>query len=115
MQSLARDVLRPWYRAKAATAVAVVQHALEGVPCHVHRPEGAFFLWLWLPASTRSSQQLYVELRSAGLLVIPGEASFIGLDEPWAHSHQCLRLSYAVTDHTLEQGAAILGRVLRMS
>jgi valine--pyruvate aminotransferase len=123
LQRLAHDVLRPWYQAKATTAVAAIQHALQSshnsshsnVPCHIHRPEGAFFLWLWFPELAGSSAQLCHRLRQAGLLVIPGEASFIGLAEPWQHSQQCLRLSYAVADTTLEQGAAILGQVLQQS
>lgn len=115
LQQLSHDVLRPWYHARATTAVTVMQHALEQVPCHIHRPEGAFFLWLWFPGLTGSSEELYRKLRQAGLLVIPGEASFIGLAEPWPHSRQCLRLSYAVADSTLEQGAAILGKVLQQS
>lgn len=113
LQQLAQEVLKPWYRSKAATAVAAIQHAVQQVPCHIHRPEGAFFLWLWFPQLAGSSLQLYRQLRQAGLLVIPGEASFIGLAEPWQHSRQCLRLSYAVVDSTLQQGAAILGRVLQ--
>lgn len=113
LQTLAQEVLRPWYQAKSASAVSAVQQALKGVTCHVHKPEGAFFLWLWFPELRTGSQQLYRELRAAGLLAIPGDASFIGLTEPWLHSRQCLRLSYAVADSTLEQGAAILGRVLK--
>jgi valine--pyruvate aminotransferase len=112
LQQLSREVLQPWYAAKASTALNVIREALQNVPCRIHKPEGAFFLWLWFPELAISSQQLYSLLKAQGLLVIPGENSFMGLAEPWTHSKQCLRLSYAVSDDTLVQGAAILRRVL---
>jgi valine--pyruvate aminotransferase len=112
LQKLSREVLQPWYAAKASTAVNVIREALKNIPCHIHKPEGAFFLWLWFPELATSSQELYTRLKAQGLLVIPGENSFMGLAEPWAHSRQCLRLSYAVSDDTLQRGAAILRRVL---
>ena len=113
LQQFSREVLQPWYYAKTRAAMQAIGQALQGIPHHIHRPEGAFFLWLWLPTLTTGCQQLYRELRKAGLLVIPGAASFIGLDEPWQHASQCLRISCAVDDATLQKGAAILGSVLR--
>ncbi len=113
LQRLASEVLQPWYKAKAATALQLLRTALQGVPCHIHQPQGAFFLWLWLPGLPVSTLQLYEELKRAGLLVIPGDSSFFGLSSPWQHSHECIRLSYAVSDQCLQQGSAILGQVLR--
>lgn len=113
LQTLAREVLRPWYQAKAQKAVELLRTALHDIPFHIHKPEGAFFLWLWFPQLPVSSNQLYRQLKHHGLLVIPGEASFMGLAEPWDHSQQCLRLSYAVDDATLEKAAAILASTLR--
>ncbi|MES2605737.1 MAG: pyridoxal phosphate-dependent aminotransferase [Pseudomonadota bacterium] len=99
--------------AKALKAVALLREALRDIPCHIHKPEGAFFLWLWLPSLPVRSEQLYRQLKHHGLLVIPGENSFIGLAEPWDHSHQCIRLSYAVDDAMLAQAAAVLGSTLK--
>lgn len=113
LQQLASAVLRPWYHAKAMQAVELLREAVHDIPCHMHKPEGAFFLWLWFPSLPVSSQQLYRQLKHHGLLVIPGENSFIGLAEPWEHSRQCIRLSYAVDATTLTQGAAILGSTLK--
>lgn len=113
LQQFSHEVLRPWYHSKIRTALDAIGQALQGIPHHIHQPEGAFFLWLWLPALTMGCQQLYRQLRHAGLLVIPGAASFIGLAEPWQHASQCLRISCAVDDATLHRGAAILGAVLR--
>ena len=91
----------------------MLRSALHGTPVHIHEPEGAFFLWLWFPQLPVTSAQLYRQLKHHGLLVIPGEASFMGLDAPWDHSRQCIRVSYAVDDATLEKAAAILGSTLR--
>ena len=113
LQRLSREVLQPWYKAKAETALRLMQTALLGVPCHIHIPQGAFFLWLWLPGLPVSTTQLYEELKLAGLLVIPGDGSFFALHSSWQHSHECLRLSYAVSDQCLQQGSMILAQVLR--
>jgi valine--pyruvate aminotransferase len=113
MQRLSQQVLRPWYAAKAATAVQALHDNLGDLPYHIHKPEGAFFLWLWFPDLPITCHEFYQQLRKEGLLVIPGATSFIGLDEPWQHTRECIRLSYAVDDATLRQGAAVLGRVLQ--
>ncbi|HTQ98482.1 MAG TPA: valine--pyruvate transaminase [Candidatus Acidoferrum sp.] len=110
---LSRDVLRPWYQAKAERAVQLLRAALGDMPYRLHKPEGAFFLWLWLPTLPIDCHELYRRLRRQGLLAIPGADSFIGLSEPWDHASQCIRLSYAVPDAALAQGAAILAKVLR--
>ncbi|MGA0805736.1 MAG: valine--pyruvate transaminase [Pseudohongiellaceae bacterium] len=110
---LGREVLQPWYRAKAALAEAVLLDALRDIPCHLHVAEGAFFLWLWLPDLPVSTTELYRLLKQAGVLVIPGDAAFPGLQEDWPHSRECLRLSFAVPEATLQQAAAIISRVLR--
>ena len=111
--TLSREVLQPWYQAKAQRAVQLLQDALGDMHYYMHKPEGAFFLWLWLPELGIGCQALYGRLREAGLLIIPGCASFIGLPEHWEHSRQCIRLSFAVSDDTLVKGATILGKVLR--
>ena len=113
LQRLASDILRPWYQARAVRVVELLRTALRDIPCHIHKPEGAFFLWLWFPNLSVSSNELYRQLKQRGLLVIPGENSFMGLAEPWDHSRQCLRLSYAVDDRTLENAATILAATLR--
>lgn len=110
---LSREVLQPWYRAKAALAEAAILEALAGVPCHLHVAEGAFFLWLWFPGLPVSTAELYRQLKQAGVLVIPGDAAFPGLQEDWPHSRECVRLSFAVPEQTLRQAAGIIGSVLR--
>jgi valine--pyruvate aminotransferase len=110
---LSREVLQPWYRHKAMLAEAALLEALQDVPCHLHVAEGAFFLWLWFPGLPVSTAELYRQLKQAGVLVIPGDSAFPGLQEDWPHSRECIRLSFAVPEHTLQQAATIIGAVLK--
>lgn len=110
---LSRDVLQPWYRNKAQLAETVLLEALRDVPCHMHVAEGAFFLWLWFPGLPVSTADLYRQLKQEGVLVIPGDAAFPGLQEDWRHSRECIRISFAVPEATMTQAAAIIGAVLR--
>ncbi len=106
-------VLRPWYSQKAELAVTCLQAALGTVPFHIHKPEGAFFLWLWLPGLPITCVQLFEKLKAAGVLVIPGHTSFPGLLEPWQHTQQCIRISYAVDAQVLQKGLQMIGRVVQ--
>ena len=110
---LSREVLQPWYRRQAALAEAVLLEALADVPCQMHVAEGAFFLWLWFPGLPVSTAELYRQLKQAGVLVIPGDAAFPGLQEAWPHSRECVRLSFAVPEQTLQLAAPIIGTVLK--
>lgn len=110
---LSREVLQPWYRHKLALAEAALLDALQDVPCYLHVAEGAFFLWLWFPDLPVSTADLYLQLKQAGVLVIPGDAAFPGLQQDWRHSRECVRISFAVPEHTMQQAAVIIGTVLR--
>ena len=108
-----REILCPWYERKLESAQAAILQALEQVPCHLHVTDGACFLWLWFPELPLSTTELYQQLKQEGVLVIPGDTAFPGLEEDWLHSRQCMRLSYAVEDDVMARAAEILGRVLR--
>ncbi|PXA03032.1 valine--pyruvate transaminase [Coraliomargarita sinensis] len=111
---LSDEVIRPYYQRKVGHASERLEANLEGLPCRIHEPEGALFLWLWCPDLPITSRQLYERLKARGVLVIPGEDFFPGLDEPdWAHQRECLRISYAMSDDTVERGLAIIGEEVR--
>jgi valine--pyruvate aminotransferase len=91
-----------------------LQRELAGVPFRIHRPEGAFFLWLWFPGLPIASAELYARLKSAGVLVLSGHYFFPGLgDEHWRHRDECLRVSVAQDGATVEQGIRILAAEIR--
>lgn len=110
---ISRNILQPWYRDRKELAVTTLRAALDGVPHHIHKPEGAFFLWLWLPGLPVSVVELYERLKSAGVLVIPGHTSFPGLQEQWQHASECIRISYAVDDEIIVKGCGLIGRTVK--
>ncbi len=110
---LSRELIRPFYARRAEQAVAWLRAALDGVDYHLHRPEGAFFLWLWLPGLPISTAELYQRLKQRQVFVLPGEHFFPGLAGEWQHRHQCLRLSYAQDPDAVREGIRVLGEELR--
>ena len=86
---------------------------MAGIPLRIHRPEGAFFLWLWFEDLPISSGELYQRLKSQGVLVVSGHYFFPGLNQDWQHSNECVRLTYSQDDETVRKGIAIIGRVLK--
>ena len=112
---LCRDTIQPWYRARRDFALDCLRKELGGIPCAIHQPEGAFFLWLWFRDLPGGSLKLYQSLKEAGVLVIPGDTCFPGLSETWDHAQQCVRMSYAVDAERLRAAAKIIGAVARAS
>jgi valine--pyruvate aminotransferase len=111
---LAATVVEPWYRARATEALGWLRTALAGCAYRVHRPEGALFLWLWLPRLTIDSAELYRRLKARGVLVLSGHHFFPGLpDDGWEHRRQCLRITYASDSASVQRGLAILGEEVR--
>lgn len=108
-----QTIIRPYYQQKLAHALRCAEQSLAGLPYRIHKPEGAIFLWLWFEGLPMASQALYQRLKEQGLLVVPGEPFFVGLDEKWSHQQECLRLSYAQPASVVEQGFALLGNELR--
>jgi valine--pyruvate aminotransferase len=110
---LSRREIMPHYRDKAQRALGWLREELAGLPYRIHKPEGAFFLWLWLPGLPVSSAELYTRLKRAGVFVLSGHYFFPGLDDDWPHRHECLRLSYAQADDVVHEGIRLIGRELR--
>jgi valine--pyruvate aminotransferase len=109
IERLSRQVIRPFYEQKCRHAMQCLGEHLKGLPYAVHKPEGAFFLWLWLRELPISSEHLYRRLKERGVIVVPGHYFFPGLAEEWPHKQECIRISYAASEQTVEKGLAILG------
>jgi valine--pyruvate aminotransferase len=110
---LSREVVEPFYRARMEQALSVFQRYLEGLPCFIHKPEGAIFLWLWFKGLPVPCQELYERLKARGVLVVPGHHFFPGLEGEWAHSHECIRVTYCQDPVRVDQGAKILAEEVR--
>lgn len=110
---LTEDIVRPFYRERLNTAISLFDQTLGDLPILMHKPEGAFFLWLWIQDLPISSQKLYRRLKARHVLVLPGENFFIDIDPSWKHSTECLRINYAQPADRVERGFTILAEELR--
>ncbi len=106
--SLTRDYVTPFYRERSQQAVTYFRQQLGDLPYHIHKPEGAIFLWLWFEGLPISSQELYERLKKRGVLIVPGHNFFVGINDDWAHKHECIRVSYAQDSATVQQGIKII-------
>jgi len=111
--TISRDMMQPFYRRKMERAVAVVREQFAGIPCRIHKPEGAMFLWLWFENLPISSLELYQRLKEHGVLVVSGHYFFPGLAEEWQHKDECLRVTYSQDDTLVEKGLTIIADVVK--
>ena len=83
----------------------------------MHRSEGAIFLWLYLPELSIPTMELYAELKNRGVVIVPGEYFFFGLesgsDEETAwkrhpHREKCIRLNYSKGEDEVREGLRII-------
>ena len=107
--ALARDVIRPHYAERAERAVDRLREGLEGCNVRIHRPEGAFFLWLWMPGLPIGNSALYERLKARGVVVVSGHHFFPGReDDDWPHKRECIRITYADDWSRVERGLGII-------
>ncbi len=110
---VSRDIIRPFYESKCEQALEWIRKDFEGLSYRVHKPEGTFFFWLWFAGLPITSKELYQRLKERGVLVVPGDYFFPGLEEDWQHKHECIRLNYSQDDDTVRRGIAILADEIR--
>jgi valine--pyruvate aminotransferase len=113
LERLCADAIRPHYRAALQAALGWLFDAGSDLPMRVHRPEGAFFLWLWFPQLPIGSSELYRRLKARGVVVVPGAHFFPGLEEPWPHAEECIRVSYAQPPDAVRRGLQIIAEEVR--
>jgi valine--pyruvate aminotransferase len=110
---LCREVVRPYYAARCRQAIGWLREACRDLPLRIHRPEGAFFLWLWFPGLPVSSAELYRRLKARGVYVISGHHFFPGLATDWPHREQCLRINYSQAPESVAAGIEIIAEEVR--
>lgn len=114
---LSREVVMPFYQEKRNLALHAAFDAFgDDFEWFIHRSEGAIFLWLWFPNLAITTKELYQRLKQRGVLVIPGEYFFFGLDGPhWPHRDQCIRVSYAMDEPVVRDGLRIIAEEVRLA
>ncbi len=113
--SLTRQYVTPFYRERSQQAVQWFRRELGDLPYHIHKPEGAIFLWLWFEGLPITSQELYERLKQRGVLIVPGHNFFVGMNDDWPHRHECIRVSYARDAQTVEQGITIIAEEVALA
>lgn len=115
VKRLADEVVRPYYSDRSERALAMAQESFPAdIPWRVHESEGAFFLWFWFDGLPGGCRELYRRLKEAGVVVVPGEYFFYGIDtDDWSHSKQCVRVSFTQPEEIVRDGFRIFGKVLR--
>ena len=106
--NLSRNVITPYYQQKARATLELVYKELDGTDFHVHKPEGAFFLWLWFPNLPITNSELYQRLKARGVLIVPGHYFFPGIKEKWQHKNECIRVNYSQNAKTVADGIKII-------
>ena len=104
---VSKNLIMPYYRDKAFQTMELFIDAMADLPFYVHKPEGAIFLWLWVPDLPITSEELYQRLKKRGVLVISGHHFFPGLQDDWRHKHECIRITYSMDPQTVEKGIKI--------
>ncbi|WP_339670321.1 valine--pyruvate transaminase [Dasania marina] len=111
--NLSNQHVKPFYQQRSQQTCSWFHQALQGLNYHIHKPEGAIFLWLWFEGLPISSQALYQRLKARGVLVVPGHNFFVGIADDWPHQHECIRISYAQPEAAVKQGIVIIAEEVR--
>ncbi|WP_426417558.1 valine--pyruvate transaminase [Aestuariirhabdus sp. LZHN29] len=105
---LSDNVIRPFYQQRALAAADHLRSKLGSYNFHIHKPEGAMFLWLWFEGLPISSLELYNRLKARGVLVVSGHYFFPGMEQDWRHSHECIRVTYTRSPAEVQRGLEII-------
>jgi len=113
IMQMSREIVQPFYKRKAFQTLELFREELGDIPCRIHTPEGAIFLWLWFQELPCTSAQLYERLKARNTLIIPGHHFFPGLDEYWQHKHECIRVTYAQDEAIVRKGVKVIADEVR--
>ncbi|MEH1969802.1 valine--pyruvate transaminase [Nostoc sp.] len=109
---ISHTVIRPFYQNKFTVLETSLEQAMpKDLPWFLHRGEGAIFAWLWLQDLPMSDWEFYQLVKQVGVIIVPGSSFFPGLDEEWAHKHQCFRISLTGSDEEIATAMQRLAKV----
>ncbi|QKQ74725.1 valine--pyruvate transaminase [Nostoc sp. TCL240-02] len=109
---ISHTVIRPFYQNKFTVLETSLEQAMpKDLPWFLHRGEGAIFAWLWLQDLPMRDWEFYQLVKQVGVIIVPGSSFFPGLEEEWAHKHQCFRISLTGTDEEIAIAMQRLAKV----
>ncbi len=111
---LCHEVILPFYQKRAQLAIRLIKDKIDDDRLHIHKTEGALFLWLWFEGLTIGTSELYRRLKQKGLFVVPGQYFFPGQDKHSQHAESCIRMNYVQSEDDLNKGIEILAQELRL-
>ncbi|MFK8067780.1 MAG: valine--pyruvate transaminase [Gammaproteobacteria bacterium] len=111
--SVSENLITPYYQQKAEQAIGWLSDLLQGVDFHLHKAEGALFLWLWLRDLPIKSETLYERIKDRGALVVSGHYFFPGFQDEWQHQHECIRITYSQDEKTVRNGLEIIAEEVK--
>ena len=114
---VAKNYVQPFYQKKSQQAVAWIREFFDGGDFWIHRSEGAIFLWLYLRDLKITTLELYRKLKDRGVVTVPGEYFFFGVEEPavTCHGHydKCLRVNYSGPEDEVREGLRLLAEIYK--
>ncbi len=114
IMAISQETIQPFYRRKAFQTLEWFREELGDLPCRIHKPEGALFLWIWFPDLPCSAAEFYERLKKRNTLIIPGHHFFPGLEnDDWPHKNECIRVTYAQDDAVVREGIKVIADEVR--
>ena len=114
---VAETAVKPFYEKRSRKAIEWIHEFFDGSDYWIHRSEGAIFLWLYLRDLKISTKELYEKLKEQGVITVPGEHFFFGVDDPRENCHghydKCLRLNYSGPQDEVREGLKLLAKIYK--
>ena len=111
---ISRNLIRPFYQTRSENTIKMLTDAIDpAVDFRIHKSEGAIFLWIWFKNLKISTRELYTRLKKRHVIVLAGDHFFFGLEEPWEHASQCIRLNYSGSPEDTGRAIEILAEEVK--
>lgn len=114
---VAETAVKPFYKKRSRQAIEWIHEFFAGSDYWIHRSEGSIFLWLYLRDLKISTKELYEKLKEQGVITVPGEHFFFGVDDPRENCHghydKCLRLNYSGPQDEVREGLKLLAKIYK--
>ncbi|MFQ3620557.1 MAG: valine--pyruvate transaminase [Spirochaetales bacterium] len=110
---ISEELIYPFYKRRSAQAIQWIRECFpKKLDYRIHKSEGAIFLWIWFKNLRITTKELYEKLKHRKVIVVPGEYFFFGLQKPWAHSSECIRLNYSGPEEDVRRGIEIIAETV---